>query len=139
MTLEPLLALCPSPRGSAAWLLGAIVASGAAAAAPVALNNAWRIVVDGGADKQGQIVFSFSEDDVEITRISVAIPRGTPENKVARRIRKEIRRALSKADYGVDRDDGEEVVVSAMDPVKRFEIRLVSNAVTGTQISILRE
>ena len=91
------------------------------------------------ADNHGEIVFSFAEDDVEITRIPVAIPKGTPENNVARRIRKEFRRVLSKDDYGVDLDGGERVLISARGHSKRFEFRLVRNSVGGTVISAARD
>lgn len=107
-----------------------------AADAPI---NPLRIEVDGGADAHGEIVFSFAEDGAEVTRIPVAIPKGTPENNVARRIRKELRRALSKHDYGVDLDGGEKVLVSAKDGTRLFDIRLERNTVSGTEISVSRE
>jgi RNase P protein component len=119
--------------------LAAIVALSALAMAAESLPQAFRISVDGGADALGQVVFSFAEDDAEAVQISVSIPKGTPENDVARRIRKELRRALPKEGYGVDLDDGEKVVVSARDTTRNFDLRLERNTATGTEISIARE
>ena len=121
------------------WLVAALVAYVAVAPAADDQRNAWRIECKGGADAQGQIVFSFSEEGAEITRIPVAIPNDTPENNVARRIRKELRQFLSKDAYGVDIDGGETVVVFARDPARRFEIRLQQNMVPGTEIIVTRE
>lgn len=126
-------------RRLASWALVAMVAFGTLAPAADTTSNPWRIAVTGGADNHGEIVFSFAEDGVEITEIPVPIPKGTPENAVARRIRKELRRALPKDLYGVDLDGGEMVLISAKGHEKRFVVRLVRNTVDGTQISIARE
>ena len=116
-----------------------MIALSALAVADEPLPQAFRIEVDGGADALGQIVFSFAEDGAEAFEIPVSIPKGTPENNVARRIRKELRRALPKDGYGVDLDGGEKVVVSAKDAAKNYGIRLARNTVSGTEISIARE
>ncbi len=121
------------------WLVAALVAYGAAATAADDERNAWRIECRGGADSHGQIVFSFSEDGSDITRIPVAIPNDTPENNVARRIRKELRQFLPKDAYGVDIDGGETVVVIARNATRQFEIRLEQNTVPGTEIIVSRE
>ena len=81
----------------------------------------------------------FSEDGGAITRIPVAIPNDTPDNKIARRIRQELRQFLPKDDYEIDIDGGETVVVIAIDPARRFEIRLQQNTVPGTEIIVVRE
>jgi hypothetical protein len=101
--------------------------------------HAFRIEVDGGADSLGQVVFSFAENDAEAFQIPVSIPKGTPENNVARRIRKELRRALSKDQYSVELDGGEKILVSARDGASYFDIRLEQNTVSRTEISIARE
>ncbi len=121
------------------WLVAVLVGYGTAVTAADDQRNAWRIECKGGADAHGQVVLSFSEDGAEITRISVAIPNDTPENNVARRIRKELRQFLSKDTYGVDIDGGETVVVIARNPARRFEIGLVQNNVPGTEIVVSRE
>ena len=126
-------------RRAALAALAASVALSALAVAAESLPQAIRIEVDGGADALGQIVFSFVEDGAEAIRIPVSIPKGTPENNVARRIRKELRRALSRNDYGVDLDGGERVLVSARDGASHFDIRLEQNTVSGTEISVARE
>ena len=126
-------------RRAASATLAALIALSAPAVADEPLPQSFLVVVEGGADALGEIVFSFSEDGAEAFQIAVSIPKGTPENNVARRIRKELRRALPKAGYGVDLDDGEKVVVSANDAARIFEIRLERNTVSGTEISIARE
>lgn len=120
-------------------LAAAIIFGAPARAADTTLDPPFGIEVTGGADSHGEIVFSFSEDGVEISQIPVPIPKGTPENAVARRIRKELRRALSKDQYSVDVGGGETVLLSAKGHAKRFVVRLVRNTVDGTQISIARE
>ena len=121
------------------WLAAVLVAYGALAMAADEPLNAWRIECKGGADAHGQVVLSFSEDEGSTTRIPVAIPNDTPENKIARRIRQELRQFLPKDDYEVDIDGGETVVVIASDAARRFEIRLQQNTVPGTEIIVTRE
>ncbi|HEX9707070.1 MAG TPA: hypothetical protein VGA24_05470 [Steroidobacteraceae bacterium] len=123
-------------RRFASCTLGALIASGTAADTA---SSTLHIEVTGGADSHGEIVFSFAEDGVDITEIPVAIPKGTPENNVARRIRKELRRALPKDQYGVDIKGGEKVLVSARGNSKHFEISLVRSTVSGPVVGITRE
>ncbi len=123
--------------GCLAWCL--LAASFACGAAPASASGPLQIEVTGGADRQGEIVFSFAEDGAEAIRIPVSIPKGTPENNVARRIRKELRRALSKNDYGIELEGGETVLLSGKGHAKRFVVHLVRNTVDGTEISIARE
>lgn len=120
-------------------MLATWITSGATGLAADTTSNPWRIEVDGSADRHGEIVFSFEEDGVEITQIPVAIPKGTPENAVARRIRKELRRALPKDQYDVGLEGGEKVVTSVRGHAKEFELRLVRNTVSGTEIVTARE
>jgi hypothetical protein len=98
---------------------------------------AWRIAIDGGADDHGEIAFSYLEGGVEVTQVQAAIPEGTPENAVADRIRRAIRRAMPKGTYEVDLKGGEQIVVSAQAP-KDYEIRLVRNTVPGTEVRVER-
>jgi hypothetical protein len=120
-------------------LVAVLVTIGALAKAADDPRNAWLIECKGGADAYGQVVFLFSEDKGAVTRIPVAIPNDTPENNVARRIRQELRQFLPKDDYDVDIDGGETVIVIALDPARRFEIRLQQNTVPGTEIIVVRE
>jgi hypothetical protein len=120
-------------------LVAVLVTFGALAKAADDVRNAWLIECKGGADAHGQIVLLFSENEGAITRISVAIPNDTPENNVARRIRQELRQFLPKDDYDVDIEGGETVIVIALDPARRFEIRLQQNTVPGTEIIVVRE
>ncbi len=126
-------------RWRASRAIALMIAISAAASAADTRLNALRIEVAGGSDDHGEIVFSFAEADQAVTRIPVAIPKGTPENKVARRIRAELRRALPKNDYSVDLERGEKILVSTKDGTRLFDINLVSNTVSGTEISIARE
>jgi hypothetical protein len=69
--------------------------------------------------------------------VQAAIPEGTPENAVADRIRRAIRRAMPKGTYEVDLKGGEQILVSAPAP-KDYEIRLVRNTVPGTEVQVER-
>ena len=126
-------------RRLASLMLAAWITSGAAAWATDTALHPWRIEVTGGADSHGEIVLSFAEDGVEITQIPTAIPKGTPENAIARRIRKELRRALPKEQCGVDLERGEKILISARAHTKDFEFRLVRNSVSGTVVTAVRE
>jgi hypothetical protein len=124
----------PAAGARAAWMLAAALAPALVHAADEPPPNAVRIECKGGADKYGDIVLAFLEDGAEVSRIPVPIPEGTPENAIADRVRKEVRRALSRGDYQVEVDDGEVVVVTARDAAKSFEIRVATNGVEGTEI-----
>jgi hypothetical protein len=126
-------------RAFAAWVLAAALALGIALAADEPPPNAVRVECKGSAERYGDIVLGFFENGAEISRIPVPIPEGTPENAVADRMRREVRRALPKGDYDVELDDGEVVVVTARDPARDFEIRVISNGVEGTEVTVGRE
>lgn len=126
-------------RRLASLALIAWITSGATVWAADTTLHPLRIEITGGADSHGEIVFSFFEDGVEITQIPTPIPRGTPENAVARRIRKEMRRMLPKQQYEVELKGGEMLLISAHGHTKDFAVRLVRNTVNGTTVSIARE
>lgn len=119
--------------------LVAFIALGAAAATDEPAPISWRIMCNGGADSHGWVVLSFVESGEALAEISTAIPRGTPENDVARRIRKEFRQALPKDQYRVEVKGGENVLVTADGHARPFEIRLVRNTVNGIEVNITRE
>ncbi len=120
-------------------LVAVLVTFGALAKAADEPRNAWLIECKGDADAYGQIVLLFSEDEGAITRIAVAIPNDTPENKIARRIQQELRQFLPLDDYDVDIAGGETIEVIARDSAKRFEIKLQQNTVPGTELIVVRE
>jgi type IV pilus biogenesis protein CpaD/CtpE len=129
----------PVAGARAAWTLAAALAPALVHAADEPPPNAVRIECKGSAEKYGDIVLAFLENGAEVSRIPVPIPEGTPENAIADRMRKEVRRALPRGEYEVEVDDGEVVVVTARDPAKVFEIRVASNPVEGTEVTAGRE
>jgi hypothetical protein len=126
-------------RRRAMWSLAAailVAASGYAAESKPTVT--WRIAFDGGADDHGEIVLSYREAGVEVTQVEAAIPKGTPENAVADRVRRALRRAMPKSVYEIDLRGGEQIFVAAQDPAKDYEIRLVRNTVPGTEVTVER-
>ncbi|MGH8251797.1 MAG: hypothetical protein ACREVI_14070 [Steroidobacteraceae bacterium] len=119
--------------------LATVIAFDAAVAAEEPEPIAWRIHCNGGADSHGWVVLAFVESGEVLAEISTAIPNGTPENDVARRVRKNLRQALPKDRYRVDVQGGESVVVTADGHRRPFEIRLVRNTADGTEVSVTRE
>lgn len=119
--------------------LAAAVTCGPAVAADEPAPGSWRIRCYGGADSHGWIVLSFVEGGEVRAEISAPIPNGTPENDVARRVRKSLRRALPADQYRVEVEGGENVVVTAKGDAQPFEIRLLRNTASGTVVTVVRE
>ena len=74
-------------------------------------SNKWRIAVNHTARVTGEVEFSFTPAGGVPSSLVIPIPAGTHENQAARLIREALRARFGKADYKVELDDGEDVLV----------------------------
>ena len=115
------------------------VSAQAPAPSEVRPENKWRIECSEGANSDGAIIFRVTPKDGTPSDVRVPIENGASENTVARRIRDAFRNTLSKDDYSVETDDGEDVLVKARMGKPTFALELVSNEVSGVRIDVERE
>jgi len=108
-------------------------------AADANTSNKWRVQVSGGANADGEIVVSLLKVGGVIADVNVKVAKGTSENDIAKRIRDELKLALSAEQYKVEVDDGEDVLIKKRAKVEDFEVKIASNSVGGVRISVDRE
>ena len=113
-----------------------MVASAVAQAMPV--ENKWRLQFSGAAESPGELVFEVTDSAGAAYRVHVAIEGNDGENRVAGKVRDAMKKAL-KADYRLDRDDGEDVLVKRRVYQPRFSIVLVRSTVEDVRIGFDRE
>jgi hypothetical protein len=126
-----------------AWhavVLAAVFASTmlAPAVAGASPSNKWRIEVSGGADSDGSIVITLAPVGQEPVTISVDVPKGTGENRVAKQIRDAFRAKVDEH-YKSEVDDGEDVLVKKRRGNPDFELTLASNSVQGVRLDFEKE
>lgn len=124
-----------SLRNCLALSLGLLLASGAVLAKP---SNKWRLEFSGAAESPGEIVLRVQPVGGESIDVTVAIEGNDGENRVAGKVRDAMKKAL-KADYRIDRDDGEDVLVKRRRGRPQFEVSLVSSTVKDVRINFDRE
>jgi hypothetical protein len=116
-------------------VLALVLATGTALAKP---SNKWRLEFSGGAESDGEIVLVITPVGGEPIEVTTVVKKSDGENRVARRVRDALKAAI-KADYKVERDDGEDVLVKRRMGRPNFEIALVSNTVESVRINFDRE
>jgi hypothetical protein len=112
-----------------------VFATGTALAKP---SNKWRLEFSGGAESDGEIVLVITPVGGEPIEVTTVVKKSDGENRIARRVRDALKEAI-KADYKVERDDGEDVLVKRRMGRPNFEIALVSNTVESVRINFDRE
>lgn len=115
--------------------LALVFATGTALAKP---SNKWRLEFSGGAESDGEIVLVITPVGGEPVEVTTVVKKSDGENRVARRVRDALKEVLD-ADYKVERDDGEDVLVKRRRGRPNFEIALVSNTVESVRINFDRE
>lgn len=108
-----------------------VLASASALAVP---SNKWRLEVSGGASSDGEIVLAVKPEAGLAAEVVVPIGRADSENQVAAKIADALD-AAAGADYAVERDDGEDVLVKRRAGAGLFEVTLVRNTVAGVRIA----
>lgn len=122
-------------RHSLALALGLLLASGSVLAKP---SNKWRLEFSGAAESPGEIVLRVQPVGGEPIDVTVVIEGNDGENRIAGKVRDAMKKAL-KADYRLDRDDGEDVLVKRRWGRPLFEVSLVSSTVKDVRINFDRE
>lgn len=114
---------------------GLLLASGGVSASP---SNKWRLEFSGAAESAGEIVLRIQPVGGEAVEVSTRIEGNDGENRVAGKVRDTLKAAL-KADYRIERDDGEDVLVKRRWGRPLFEVSLVSSTVKDVRINFDRE
>ena len=122
----------------AAAIAGTVLAGTVAVAADSKASHRWRIEVSEGANSDGTIRFAVTPAGGESKTIEVPIKKGRSENHVAQDVRDALKRGLS-AEYSVEIDDGEDVLVKAKDPTPKFTVALLDSSVKSVRIHIETE
>ena len=120
---------------AAAAMAAAILAGTAAIAADSKTSHHWRIEVSESANSDGTIRFAVTPVGGESKNVEVPIKNGRSENHIAQDIRDALRRGLS-AEYTVEVDDGEDVLVKAKAPMPKFTVALVDSSVKSVRIHV---
>jgi hypothetical protein len=124
-----------SVRYGFALALGLLLASGNVFASP---SNKWRLEFSGAAESPGEIVLLIQPVGGEPVEVSTRIEGNDGENRIAGKVRDALKAAL-KADYRIERDDGEDVLVKRRWGRPLFEVSLVSSTVKDVRINFDRE
>jgi len=119
-------------------MAAAILAGTAAIAADAKASHRWRIEVSEGANSNGTIRFAVTPVGGESKTIEVPIKNGRGENHIAQDISKALKAGLS-AEYSVEVDDGEDVLVKTKAPMPKFTVALVDSSVKSVRIHVQTE
>ncbi len=102
-------------------------------------SNRWRMQFSEGAKSDGVIVVEIAPEGSEAFQVSVPIADGTRENAVARAVASVLKAQLSKDQFHVEVDDGEDVLVKKTHGSPNFGLRIVSNSVKAVRINLDKE
>lgn len=121
------------------WLvLPAIAAISLVTAAWAEASNKWRIEFNEKAQQDGAMVFQVTPVGSAPKQIVANIPGGLAENNIAEVVSKSFKAGLD-ANYQVEVDDGEHVLIKKRGDAPDFEVKLISSSVTGVEIELERE
>lgn len=114
-------------------LLGLCLALATFAAGAMGTENKWRIEFSGNAESAGRIVLELTPSAGDPIRASADIPKGMGENHVANSVRDALQ-AAARGQYGIEVDDGEDVLVKKQGGERNFIVTVVENSVQGVKI-----
>jgi len=121
------------------WLLlPAVAALGLVSAAWAEPSNKWRIEFNEKAQQDGAMVFAVTPVGAAATQVVANIPGGLSEDNIAEVVSKSFKAGLD-ANYQVEVDDGEHVLIKRSDGAPDFEVKLISSTVSGVEIELRRE
>ena len=123
---------------AAAAMAAAILAGTAAIAADVKTSHRWRIEVSEGANSDGTLRFAVTPVGGESKTVEVPIKNGRSENHIAQDIRDAMKGGLS-AEYRVEVDDGEDVLIKVKNPMPKFTVALLDSTVKSVHIHVETE
>ena len=102
-------------------------------------SHAWRIEISESANSDGTIRFAVTPVGGRDRRRSKCRSRtGASENNVAKDVRDGFKSALP-AEYNVEVDDGEDVLIKAKTPMPKFTVALVDSSVKSVHIHVETE
>ena len=110
----------------------------AAATREPSVENKWRLQFSGGARADGVLRLALTPKGGERREIGITIAKGTGENAVARRVR-DVLKAEIGADYHVETDDGEDVLVKRRRGRPVFNVTVVQLDVQGVRVNLDQE
>ena len=116
-------------------ILGVCLVLASFAATAAGVGNKWRLQISGNAESDGRIVLELSPSVGEPIRASADIARGLGENDVAKTVRSALQAQAGKR-YGVEVDDGEDVLVKKHHGERDFIVTVVENSVQGVRIGV---
>ena len=121
------------------WLvLPVLAAIGVSGTAWSEASNKWRIEFNEKAQQDGAMVFAVTPVGSAPLRIVANIPGGLKENNIAEVVSKSFKAGLD-ANYQVEVDDGEHVLIKKLGDAPDFEVKLLSSSVTGVEVELQRE
>ena len=126
------------PYAAALAAAATLTASLFASAAMAEPANKWRIEFDNKAQNTGSVVFRISPVGMSPLDVETKIPADIHENHIAALVRDSMKASLGKS-YGVEIDDGEDVLIKKQGTSPDFELTLVSSTVKGLDIELERE
>ncbi|MFC3551145.1 hypothetical protein ACFOLC_08940 [Lysobacter cavernae] len=123
--------------GAVLWvaLLGLVLSVATAVASP---SNKWRIKINHNARSDGAIVLTVTPKDEAATTVTVQVPKGTGEDRIAHLVRDALRAQLGEH-YHVEVDDGEDVLVKKHLGEPNIDVALAQNTVKGVTVKFHRE
>lgn len=107
----------------------------ATAPAAAGTSNKWRLECSGNAESAGEITLSIEPKGAAAIEATIAIAKGTSENRVAKTIRDALKLQLPPEAYKVEVDDGEDVLVKKKRGAANFGLKVVSNTVKGVRLN----
>ena len=116
-------------------LLGLGLGLVATIAAAAGVDNKWRLEFSGNAESDGRIVLELAPEQGEPQRATADIRKGRSENGVARDVRDALKAQVGQR-YGVEVDDGEDVLVKKRRGEQDFVVTIVENTVDGVRINV---
>ena len=109
------------------------------------LELAEGMILTGDPDRLRQVVWDLLANAATVTpvggeskNVEVPIKNGRSENHIAQDIRDALKRGLS-AEYTVEVDDGEDVLVKAKAPTPKFTVALLDSSVKSVRIHVQTE
>ena len=107
-----------------------VLASASAFAVP---SSTWRLQIDGAAESDGELVLAVTPDGGSPERVVIAIGRADGENEIAHKALVALQEAVG-ADYSIEQDGGEDVLVRPREGIDLFELEVVDNSVEGVDV-----
>jgi hypothetical protein len=108
----------------------------AAASAQAKPGGNWRVTFDGRTQIEGVIGLRIAPLEGMPIDVEVPIPAETSENRVADLVSDGLKKVLGTKAFRVGVDDGESVIVKKRGKTKKFELTMLTPAISGLGVKI---